>query len=134
RPPLFPYTTLFRSDLETITDTLGRVVTVNYDGYPSPTTITQTWKDTNGSGTNVTHTWATFAYTTKTISTDFDGLTVIGPANSTSIRVLDTVTYPDGSSTKFYHNGYAQVWKVENIGADSSSHVLNRVRTNLESP
>ena len=46
--------------LRTVTDTLGRVVTVNYDAELYPTSITQTWKNDNGSGSNTTHTWASF--------------------------------------------------------------------------
>ncbi|MFM9903653.1 MAG: hypothetical protein ACKVQJ_03670 [Pyrinomonadaceae bacterium] len=119
--------------LQTITDTLGRVITVNYDSYNYPTSITQTWKDTNGSGSNVTHTWATLSYTTATVSTSFSGLTVIGPANSTTVKVLDKITYPDSSFTKFEYNGYIQVKKISQVAADSTSHVLNYVSTDLDS-
>jgi len=121
--------------LTTVTDTLNRVITVNYDSEYYPTTITQVWKDNNGGGSNVTHTWATLAYTTKPIATDFDAsLTSFGPPNGTNLKVLEKVTYPDSSFTKFTYNGYAQVSKIENIAADSTSHVLNSVRTNLELP
>ncbi|MGQ0543290.1 MAG: FG-GAP repeat domain-containing protein [Blastocatellia bacterium] len=121
--------------LRTVTDTLGRVVTVNYDSELFPTSITQVWKDANGSGANVTHAWATFAYATKEITTSFAaGITVVGPPNGTVLKVLEKVTYPDSSHTKFYHNSYGQVWKIENIAADSATHVLNRVSTNLETP
>ena len=57
--------------LRTVTDTLGRVVTVNYDTQLYPTSIMQTWKSGNGDGSNVTHTYATFSYTNKTIATNF---------------------------------------------------------------
>ncbi|MEP7149084.1 MAG: VCBS repeat-containing protein [Acidobacteriota bacterium] len=122
--------------LSTMTDTLGRDVTVNYETTTGlPSTITQTWKDSNGSGSNVTHTWATLTYATATVATDFDtSLTVVGPPDSTVINVLDKITYPDGSSTKFEYNGYLQVEKVSSIAADSTSHVLNYVSTNLASP
>ncbi len=122
--------------LSTVTDTLGRVVTVNYDSSTGlPGTITQTWKDGNGSGSDVTHTWATLTYATKTVATDFDSsLTVVGPPDDTVVNVLDKITYPDGSSTKFEYNGYLQVKKVNSIAADSTSHVLNYVSTNLSSP
>ncbi|HMO82528.1 MAG TPA: hypothetical protein PKD24_17270, partial [Pyrinomonadaceae bacterium] len=115
-----------------MTDTLGREVEVNYSEDFFPTTITQTWKTNNGSGSATTHTWATFSYTTKTVATDFDGLTVVGPPNGWQLKVLDKVTYPDQSYTKFHHNGYAQVWKAENYAADTT--LLNSVRTDLETP
>jgi len=118
--------------LQTITDTLGRVLTINYDTQLYPTSITQTWKGSNGAGSNETHTWASFTYTTVAIDTDFNGLTVMGPSDGWNLKVLERVTYADDSSTKFYHNSYAQVWKVENYAADN--HLLNYVKTNLQTP
>ncbi len=119
--------------LREVTDTLGREIVVNYDNDLYPTTIQQTWKAGNGAGSNTTHTWATFSYTTKTVATDFDsGLTVIGPPNSTVIKVLDKVTFPDGSYTKFHHNGYIQVYKIENFAPNND--LLNKVETDLSSP
>jgi YD repeat-containing protein len=121
--------------LATVTDTLGRVVTVNYGSNALPSSITQTWKDTNGSGSNVTHAWASFDYATTDggsghapqINTNFGSLTVVGPPNSTVMSVLQKVTYADGSYTKFTYNNYAQVVKVQNYAADD--HELNHVRT-----
>ncbi len=121
--------------LETMTDTLGRVVTVNYTS-DYPTSITQTWKDTNGSGSNVTHTWATLDYTNVTVSTSFSGLSVNGPANSTTVKALEKITYADGSFTKFEYNGYVQVKKISNLAADTTwliPHVLNYLSTDLDS-
>ncbi|MGB7201465.1 MAG: VCBS repeat-containing protein [Pyrinomonadaceae bacterium] len=118
--------------LATMTDTLGRVVTVNYDvntGLAS--TITQTWKDNNGQGSNVTHTYATFAYTTKTVDINFGSLGVVGPPDDTVLTVLDKITYADTSWTKFHYNGYLQVEKIENYADDD--HKLNHVWTNLAS-
>ena len=81
--------------LETVTDTLGRIITVNYTNN-APSTITQTWKDSNGSGSSTTHTWATFTYVNKTVATDFaTSLALIGPPNGTAVGVLDKVTYAD---------------------------------------
>src|SRR5690606_29199022 len=85
--------------LKTITDTLGRVVRVNYDDEFYPTSITQTWKGNNGAGSDITHTWAEFSYTTKEVDTDFGSLTVHGPPNGWNMKVLDKVTYPDNSYT-----------------------------------
>lgn len=123
--------------LATVTDTLGRTVTIHYDNNGYPSAITQTWRADNGSGSTFTLTWATFSYATKTIATDFHpSLTVWGPPNGMDLRVLDKVTYSDSSSTKFYYNGYAQVYKIENHAPDSttgSPHVLNQVRSNLDS-
>ena len=116
--------------IETITDTLGRVINVNYDGYGRVSTITQTWKGTNGSGSNTTHTYATLTYTTKTVATNWSPA-FYGPPNDTAVTVLDKVTYSDGSATKFEYNGYIQVKKVTNVAADTTTE-LNYVETDLD--
>ncbi len=117
--------------LATMTDTLGRVVTVNYDSGGQPSSISQTWKQSNGSGANTTHVWATFAYTTHIVSTNFGGLSVYGPANNTAVKVLQKIEHSDGSYTKFLYNDYLQVQQVENYADDD--HKLNHVWTNLAS-
>jgi YD repeat-containing protein len=119
--------------LTSVTDSLGRVVTVNYDTSGRPSSITQNWQMTNGSGSNTTHTWASFTYTTKTINTGFDStLSVYGPANSSSISVLDKVIFADTSYTKFEYNGYGQVFKISNY-ADNDG-LLNYVWRDIETP
>lgn len=119
--------------LTSVTDTLGRVVIVNYDSYSRPSSITQNWQTTNGSGSNTTHTWASFAYTTKTVSTSFDSsLSVYGPANGTSITVLDKITYATGSYTKFSYNSYGQVYKISSYAQDNT--LLNYEWKNINSP
>ncbi len=128
----------YNGSLQTITDTLGRILTVYRDtttGYPS--SIKQNWGGgVNGEGTPIEHTWATFAYTTTNpVDTDFHtSLAVVGPPDGMNHPVLDKITYPDGSSTKFEYNGYLQVKKVSNIAADSTTHILNSTETNLASP
>jgi YD repeat-containing protein len=121
--------------LQTVTDTLGRVITVNYttDGYPD--TITQTWKDTNGAGSNVTHTWAAFSYTTQAINTNFSGSqTVVGPGDGYSLKVLQKIKFPSetngaGPNTVFTYNTWGQVTQVTNYAADN--HELNHTAVNL---
>lgn len=111
--------------LRTVTDTLGRVITINYDNQLYPTTITQTWQ-------NGTHTYATFSYTTITINTNFDSsLAVFGPANGTTLKVLNKITVADGGSTRFDYNSYGQVWRVNSHAADN--HKLNHLVVNLDS-
>jgi YD repeat-containing protein len=122
--------------LTSVTDTLGRVVTINYDSYARPSSITQNWQTTNGSGSNTTHTWASFTYTTQTINTSFgtnnDPRTVFGPANSTNISVLDKVTFAGGSYTKFEYNGYAQVYKISNYAQNDG--LLNYTWRDINAP
>lgn len=123
--------------LQTVTDTLGRVVTVNYNGDNLPSTITQTWKDTNGEGSNVTHTWASFTYTMQAITTNFSGSpapTVVGPGDGFSIKVLQKITFPTetngaGPNTVFSYNSWGQVKQITNYAADN--HQLNYTKVNL---
>jgi hypothetical protein len=114
--------------LQTVTDTLRRVVTVHYDADNYPTTITQQWN-------TGTHTWATLSYTNATAHPNFisdSNLTVIGPPDGTVVKVLDKITYADSSATQFHYNDYVQVWSIDSIAPDSSSHILNNVSVNFE--
>lgn len=122
--------------LRTVTDTLGRVITVNYDAELYPISITQTWKNNNGEGSDVQYVWATFTYTNTenpAINTNFaNGINIVGPANGTTLKVLQKITYPNGAYTTFEYNGYAQVKRINNHAADT--HLLSYTRTNLENP
>ncbi len=110
--------------LRTVTDTLSRVITVNYDSQFYPTTITQNWQ-------NGLHTYATLSYKNETINTNFDpNLAVFGPPNGTSLKVLDKIQFADNSSVRFDYNNYGQVQQVNNHAADQ--HKLNHTRTNLD--
>ena len=119
------------AQLETITDTLGHIVTIHRDSSTGfPTSITQTWNDGNGGGTGTpTHTYASFTYATEEVTTNFGSLSVAGPPNQMNVTVLDKITYADESYTKFSYNGYVQVENVENFAKDD--HSLNYIRTNL---
>ncbi|HLM59867.1 MAG TPA: VCBS repeat-containing protein, partial [Pyrinomonadaceae bacterium] len=123
--------------LQSVTDTLGRVINVNYDAEFYPTTITQQWKSGNGDGSLVPRTYAAFSYGYTPVNPTFDpnaNLTVYGPSGNTNVKVLTQITYLDGTSTTFNYNSFGQVHKVRNVAADSSAHVLNSIRTNLETP
>ncbi|HEY0380275.1 MAG TPA: S8 family serine peptidase [Pyrinomonadaceae bacterium] len=96
--------------IDTITDTLARTITFNYDAtYNSLTSITQTW---TVNGVTQTHKWATFGWGNETIDTSFSTLTVVGPENGTSIRVLQWVSLPDGTSYHFDYSTRLQVTTV----------------------
>ncbi len=119
--------------LRTVTDTLGRVITVAYDGDFNPTTITQVRKDNNGQGGNVTHTYATFNYAASPlINPNFGSsiTTVYGP-QGVNIKVLQSIAFADGSSTRFDYNKFGQVYKVSNYASDN--HELNHTQVNLSS-
>ncbi|HVS20693.1 MAG TPA: DUF4214 domain-containing protein, partial [Pyrinomonadaceae bacterium] len=55
---------VWAGQIANITDTLGRVITFNYDGNSNLISITQPW---NGA----THTWATFGWTSISVSPGF---------------------------------------------------------------
>jgi YD repeat-containing protein len=100
--------------INNITDTLGRVVTFNYDGSNRLTSITQNW----GNGA---HTYATFAYDNVTIQTNFLGLDLVGAANGTRVSVLSRVDMPDGKIYAFEYNTYAQVRTIRCFAPNSSN-------------
>ncbi|MCA1639359.1 MAG: hypothetical protein LC768_13670, partial [Acidobacteria bacterium] len=105
--------------LRTVTDTLGRVITVSYDNALNPTQITQTWAG------GVQHVWVSFSYTIIPISYNFGGLGVSGPANGSTIKVLDRITFADNGYYQFEYNSYGQVRQVNQYAADN--HKLNHV-------
>jgi len=119
--------------LETVTDTLGRIINVEYDSDFNPTKIWQNWQPNNGTGSVTPHTYALFYYGNQAINTSFGTniQSIYGP-QGVNIKVLQSIVYTDGSSTKFDYNSYGQVYKVSNYAADS--HLLNYTKTNLETP
>ena len=99
-------------ELETVTDTLGRVLTFNYDSNSNLQSITQTWA-------GQMHEWATFGWGTATIGNNFPGLNNLGP-NSTTIPVLTQVSLPDASRYNFeYANSYGMVSKIRHHASDN---------------
>ena len=119
--------------LRSMTDTLGRIVTIEHDSDFYPTAIKQDWKDNNGAGSTVSHTYATFTYTAKQINPNFNPLlnmNVFGPSGGAYVKVLEQIVFPTGGRTVFEYNNYGQVSKVRNLAADQ--HELNYVRTDLD--
>jgi len=121
-------------NVQTVTDTLGRVINFGYypDGYLDE--ITQTWhrEVESGSTTQVvteTHRWAKFSYADKAVQTNFAGLNVFGPANGQSIRVLTNVKLADDSSFAFNYTSWGQVNQVATYAANT--RLLNYVTLDL---
>ncbi len=96
-----------------VIDTLGRSIDFVYDGNGWLTQIKQTW------GGGVTHYWARFDYTDVTIDTNFDDLTVAGPADEDEVKMLSKVTLADDSHYDFSYTSWGQVWKITSFGADN---------------
>jgi len=101
--------------IDTVTDTLGRVIKFNYVNnlLHSITQAVSTTTDPSG-----THTWATFSWPTLaapvTLTHNFSGVTVTGAPNSgTSINALTGCTYPNGTGYKFSYGAWGIVNRID---------------------
>jgi len=107
--------------LLTVTDTLGRVVSFNYNADQNLESVSQTW----GSGASqVTRIHAWFVYGTTPMSFSFPGLTVFGAANNSSQPVLSYVALSTNESFHFDYNTYGQVFRLRHKAPDG--HELER--------
>jgi RHS repeat-associated protein len=103
-------------DLDTVTDTLGRIIHVHYDNYSNVDYIYQTWT-VNGVPQN--HVWATFGWETKSFTPSFSG-GVIPIGSYTNIPMLTQVGLADGSYYKFEYNNFAQANAIRRYTSDGS--------------
>jgi YD repeat-containing protein len=99
--------------ITTITDTLGRVITFNYDSNSNLNSITQLW---NGQA----HTWATFGWTAHTMQSSFGTLRVVGTANNTLLPLLKQVGLPNGDRYEFEYTNAAQVSAIRRFRSGST--------------
>src|SRR6267142_1761568 len=88
----------WRGDIANLTDTLGRVITFNYDGNANLISITQ-----NGR----TQPWVTFGWGTVPMQPSLSG--VVGTYSGENILVLTQVGLADGSRYNFEYTGNGQV-------------------------
>jgi YD repeat-containing protein len=115
--------------IDTITDTLARVIKFEYNnGYL--TEIKQDWRAA-GQQEPQWHIWATFNYGNSDLSiqTNFSGLSMLGPQNGATIKVLRKVELDDHSHFEFDYTPWGQVWKVSQYAPDG--HLLNYRAYNL---
>jgi YD repeat-containing protein len=101
-------------DIQSLTDTLGRVIQFTYDGYGNLTSINQMW---NG----VSRPWATFQWgqsLTMNVS-GFSGVTIGGTFQGETMPVLRGVSLPDGSFFTFEYSAAAQVQLIKRSSSDS---------------
>ncbi|HSD47972.1 MAG TPA: hypothetical protein VLB87_15195, partial [Pyrinomonadaceae bacterium] len=113
--------------VDTVVDTLGRIVRFNYDSTGALTSITQTWNQ--GTANQVAHNWATFEYTNVAIQTSFTGLTVSGQSNGSTIKTLSRVRLATGGHYDFSYTQWGQIWKITSVAADE--HTLSYRAYNL---
>ena len=121
-------------NLETITDTTGRVLTFDYhlDGYLKE--ITQTWhreyeSDATTEVSTEKYYWARFEYEDRAVATNFPGLTVFGPANGQTIHALKRVKLADDSYFTFDYTTWGQINKVSSHAPNNG--LLNHVSLDL---
>jgi YD repeat-containing protein len=91
-----------------ITDTLGRVITFNYDSNANLISITQSW---NG---QPSHQWVSFGWSTRTMQSSFSGASVAGTANGSIVPVMTQVSLNDTSYFTFDYNNSLQVTAIRN--------------------
>jgi YD repeat-containing protein len=92
----------------TVTDTLGRVVTFNYDSNANLISITQSW---NG---QPSHQWVSFAWGTRTMQSSFTSGAVVGTANGQVLPVLTQVSLNDTSYYTFEYTNSLQLSTIRN--------------------
>lgn len=84
--------------ITTITDTLGRLITFNYDSNANLLSIMQSW---NG---QPSHQWVGFNWGARNMQATFSGAAVVGPKNGTLLPVITQVTLNDTSHVTFDYN------------------------------
>jgi YD repeat-containing protein len=105
------YNTL--GQITTISDTLARMITFNYDVYHNLLSITQLW------GAQ-THQWATFGWTAHTMHPSFGSLRVVGMADNAVLPLLMQVGLPDGTRYNFEYTNAAQVSVIRRYRVDNA--------------
>lgn len=111
------YNTLGR--ITTITDTLARVITFNYDSNANLISITQAW---NG---QPSHQWASFGWSTRTMQSSFSGAAVIGVSNGTLLPVLTQIALNDTSHVTFDYTNSLQVSVIRNYFGTMERNAVN---------
>ncbi|MGE5323348.1 MAG: hypothetical protein ACM3SW_10820, partial [Actinomycetota bacterium] len=112
--------------INTITDTLQRVIHFNYNAQHQLTSITQavsTTTDPSG-----THTWATFNWSSTTLAFQFAStLSVVGsPTNGSPINILTGCTYPNQTSYQFSYGAWGIVNRIDLLSAPGTNGTATR--------
>ncbi len=105
------YVTGHDQNIDTITDTLGRVITYHYTSNQL-SSITEAL----ASGS---FTLASFTWTTVTLSYNFSITVANSPATTTVVPVLESVKLPDGTYYKFSYTGWGIANRIEHFSANT---------------
>jgi RHS repeat-associated protein len=104
--------------ISTITDTLGRVISFNYDGSNRLTSITQNVQSSPVNPTRV-HTYATFTWGTVPLNYAFTLTVNNSQPSGTQINVITQCTYANGTGYKFTYGDWGIINKIENLSSTS---------------
>jgi YD repeat-containing protein len=116
-------------NITTITDTANRVITFGYDANDNLISITQTW---NGS---VTHTWATFGWSSQSLGSGFpSSMQVVGTNGSETVAELASVSLDDGTNYVFNYMSYGQVSQIVHFGPVDPGHQRGSITYSYDSP
>ncbi len=100
--------------IDTVTDTLNRVIKFVYDPSNHLSQITQAVSaSTDQAGT---HVWATFAWSSPpiTLTYNFSGLSVVSaPKSGSQVPALISCTYPNQTSYKFSYGAWGIVNRID---------------------
>jgi RHS repeat-associated protein len=117
--------------ISTVTDTVGRVITFNYDSSNRLTSLTQA--TTSGTKTYATFAWDTI-YGGGYAWYNFSGLIAKGtPDLNTPLNVVTKCTYANGMAYRFNYGDWGIVKKIENVGSGSSPATRSYVSYNYPS-
>ena len=99
--------------IQSVTDTLGRMIQFNYDSSNRLTSLTQALHP-SGSKTLVTFSWGSMALNYAFASS----LAVNNsPASGTSVSVVTACTYPNGTGYRFTYGDWGIITKIENLSS-----------------
>ncbi|HXM98107.1 MAG TPA: RHS repeat-associated core domain-containing protein [Candidatus Dormibacteraeota bacterium] len=101
-------------NISSIVDTVGRTISFTYNGDGTLATISKT-----GFG-GAARTW-NFGYSNVTLNYSFSStLTINAPTNGSAVKMLSSITYPNGTQATFQYNGYAQLIEVDMLSNNST--------------
>jgi YD repeat-containing protein len=103
-------------DITSVTDTLGRALTFDYDANANLQTITQVWRV---NGTSQTHAWASFGWGTKALQPGFSSVAAVGTFGGEVVPVLTQVGLDDGTRYNFEYTSSGQVNVIRRYSPDN---------------
>ena len=102
-----------------VIDTLGRMITFNYDSNANLISITQAW---NG---QPAHQWVSFGWGTRTMQSSFTSGIVIGTSNGKTLPVITQVALNDTSYFTFDYTNSLQLSVIRNYFGAIERHATS---------